>query len=560
MITDSKKDKNAVQRLIIGLKTKWPLLMLLTIICLSFSQCANMQRPTGGPKDSIPPKLLNESPANLSRNFKEKEIVLTFDEYIKIANQQKEFTISPDANEQPLFKIRKKNLHITLPDSLEANTTYTINFGKGLVDYNEGNPLPNYTYVLATGDQLDSLTISGKVQNGYTKAFDYNLDKDVNVILIPTSRDSIFGKKKASYYTAVDSSGNFQFKNLREDTYRIYAIKEQNNDKIFNGQDEWIGFLQDSIVLTENLADVKLSYTKGRAAIFRNMEKKMDKDGSILLTFNRGIEDPSIRILDPADIDANKLVKFNVNNDTAKVYFEPKEIDSINFEVAEAGKVLDTIKFKKPRNLKVERTISPLYNFTNKVDRIKHIELTANYPLASVDKNKILVLEDSVSRRNFQLQQDSINKELYHIRYNWRPNKNYELVLQEGALIGPFDEVNKEQKAQFTFNETENYGDITLTFTGLDAGKQYIIELIDEKKEKVFDKRILPENHKLSYLKFEGGKYAIRVIEDSNKNGKWDVGDVYTRRQAEPIWYLERTFTIRANWEQNETIEVKFED
>ena len=167
-------------------------------------------------------------------------------------------------------------------------------------------------------------------------------------------------------------------------------------------------------------------------------------------------------------------------------------------------------------------------------------------------------MEDSVSRRNFQLQQDSINREMYHIRFNWRPKRNYELVLQEGAVLGPFDEKNKEFKSQFTLNETENYGDINLTFTGLNDGTNYIVELIDESKEKLFDRKTLPSNRILSYKQFPGGKYSIRLIEDSNNNGKWDSGDVYTKRQPERIWYLDRTFTIRANWEQNETIEVNF--
>lgn len=560
MTSDSKKDKNSLNRLKIALITKWPFLLVLIVISFSFFQCANMQRPTGGPKDSLPPKVLNESPANLTKNFKNKEIVLTFDEYIKITNQQKEFTISPDVETQPIYKIKKKNLHIVLPDSLEANTTYTINFGKGLVDYNEGNPLPNYTYVFATGDQLDSLSITGKVMNGYKKTFDYSEDKDVNVILIPTSRDSIFGKRKASYYTAVDSSGNFQFNNLREDTYRIYAIKEQNNDKIFNGPDEWIGFLQDSLVLTSNIHNIHLEYTKGKASILRNLDKKMEKDGSIFLTFNRPLEDPDLRIIAPAELDANKLVRFNETVDTARMYLESVDIDSLNIELSEAGEVMDTIKFRKPRNLKTERIIEPKFNITNKVDRVKHIELRSNYPITSVDKNKILLNEDSVSRRNFQLQQDSIDKEMYHIRFNWRPNRNYEIVLQEKAILGPFDEFNKESKLQFTLNETENYGDIILTFNGLDTAKSYIIELIDEKKENIFDKRAISGTNKLSYIKFNGGKYSIRIIEDSNNNGKWDTGDVYTRTKPERIWYLDRTFTIRANWEQNETIDVKFDE
>lgn len=554
----SKKDNNSLNRLKTALFKNLIFLGLATMIALSFVKCANMQKPTGGPKDSIPPKLLGITPPNLSKNFKEKVIEMTFDEYIKTVNPGKEFSISPDLETQSIYKIKKKRFIIELPDSLEENTTYTINFGKGLVDYNEGNPFINYNYVFATGDQLDSLSISGQVKNGYSKDFDLEKDKEVIAILIPTSRDTIFGKRKASYYTTVDSSGNFSFNNLREDTYRVYALKDMNNDKIYNGNDEWIGFLDDSIALTQNVSEIALEYTKGTAPIFRNLEKKIENNGSLLLTFNRPLEDPDLKIISPNNLDANKLVKYKPTLDTANIYFENLEFDSLKVAVLEKNVPIDTISMRKARNLKVDNSIQPKLNISNKVDRIKHIELSSDYPIASVDKNKVLIMEDSVSRRNFQLQQDPINREMYHIRFNWRPNRNYELILQEGAVLGPFDEKNKEFKSQFTLNETENYGDINLTFTGLNEGTNYIVELIDESKEKLFDRKTLPSNRILSYKQFPGGKYSIRLIEDSNNNGKWDSGDVYTKRQPERIWYLDRTFTIRANWEQNETIEVNF--
>ena len=559
MTTSSKKNNNSLESLKSTLFQKILLGLLFLIVCLSFVQCANMQKPTGGPKDSIAPKLLSITPENLTRNFKEKEITLTFDEFIKTVNPQKEFSVSPDLETQPIYKVRKKSFIIQLPDTLEENTTYTINFGKGLVDYNEGNPFINYNYVFATGDELDSLSISGQVKNGYSKDFDLSKDKEMIAMLIPTAKDSIFGKKKASYYTTVDSSGNFSFNNLREDTYRVYALKDINNDKIFNGNDEWIGFLKDSIHLTENVSGIKLEYTKGKPAIFRSLDKKVDTDGAILLTFNREVEDLDLKLLEPTALDANKIIRIAPTQDTAKIYLENLDFDSLKIELSELNKVIDTINIRKGRNIKVNQKIQPKLNISNKVDRVKHIELTSAYPIASVDKNKVLIMEDSVSRRNFQLEQDSINRELYHIRYNWKPNLDYELVLEEKALIGPFDEFNEEFKAKFTLNETENYGDITLTFTGLNQEKNYIIELIDEEKEITYDHKKLPTNHILSYKKYPGGKYSLRVIEDANNNGKWDSGDVYQLKQAERIWYLDRTFTIRANWEQNETINVSFE-
>src|SRR5699024_12016157 len=65
--------------------------------------------------------------------------------------------------------------------------------------------------------------------------------------------------------------------------------------------------------------------------------------------------------------------------------------------------------------------------------------------------------------------------------------------------------------------------------------------------------------NEISYLNFMGGKYTLRVLWDQNKNGRWDPGNVYTKKQAEPIWYFDKVFTVRANWEQNDEINVTFD-
>lgn len=557
MSSRSKKDKSSPN----GLKTLKTQNLAITgfvlLILMSFSRCANMQRPTGGPKDSIPPKLLEVSIPNFSTNFTEKRIVLRFDEFIKLNNQYKEFSISPDVEDIVDYRVRKKDLVITLPDSLEENTTYTINFGKGLVDYNESNPFIDYNYVFATGDELDSLSISGSVINGFTKEFDPKKDENIKILLIPTSQDSIFGKRKANIFANVDTSGNFKFNNLREDTYRIYALKEQNNDRIFNGNDEWIGFLEDSIHLDKDITDINLEITKAYPKDFRTLEKKFEPAGHILLTFTKPLEQPKTKIVFPAELDDNKIERYSVNNDSVKIYIPKTEVDSIKIELSDQSQPLDTILIRTNKNAKFDREVKPILSITNKVDRVRHITLTSESPLANIDKSKILIHEDSISRRNFQLQQDTVNRNLYHIRYNWRPKKDYELVIQEGAMRTSFDDVNLESKTRFTLDESDNYGNINFVVNGLDSTKNYIVELIDEAKEKVFNKRSLhASNPIINYTNYPGGKYSLRIIYDENHNGRWDPADVYAKKQAENIWYLGKTFTIRANWDQNETINL----
>lgn len=316
--------------------------------------------------------------------------------------------------------------------------------------------------------------------------------------------------------------------------------------------------MKDSIQLNKDTSNIQLEITKAYPKDFRTLEKKFEPTGHILLTFTKPIEQPTINILFPLEVNDTKIERYSFHKDSVKIYLPSTELDSIKLELRDAETILDTILIRTNKNAKFDREVKPILNISNKVDRVRHIILTSESPLQNVDKSKIFIYEDSVSRRNFQLQQDSTNKNLYHIRYNWRPKKDYELVIEEGAMQTFFDDVNIESKTRFTLDEAENYGNIHFTVNGLDSTMNYIVELIDESKEKIFDRRKLEAiNPKINYTNYPGGKYSLRIIFDENKNGRWDPADVYAKKQAENIWYLNKTFTIRANWDQNEVINVK---
>ncbi|QQT30689.1 Ig-like domain-containing protein [Sphingobacterium multivorum] len=553
MTTSLKENKSGSKRLKSSLKTRLLILsMFIMLIGLSI-QCASIQQPTGGPKDSIPPKILLESPTNFSKNFTAKKIVITFDEYIKLANQQKEFSITPDMGSNPEFKVKKKNLEITLPDSLEKNTTYSIYFGKGLVDYNAGNALVNYAYVFATGDKIDSLSISGNVKSAVTK----EVQKDVKVLLIPTSQDSIFGKKKANIFTTTDTAGNYKLNNLREGTYRIYALQEKNNDRIYNGADEEIGFLKDSIVLERDLNNINLEIFKGTPKKFRTQEKKFEKNGSILLIFNRRVDKPKLNILNDEVNNKDKIVRFSNTSDSATLFIPNLKIDSLKLVLTENERPLDTILIRKG-NVKIEQTIDPIFTPNNgRVDRITHLQVSAFTPIKNIDKTKLKFKEDSLVRTNYQLAVDTANSNIYHIRYNWRKDKKYQIEFTEGAITGYFGEQNKEKKLDLTYDDSENYGDLTFDFTDLDSNTTYLVELINEKKDKVYRvDKINMNNPTVVYKQYPGGKYSIRVIRDDNDNGIWDTGDVEKKTFPEPVIYLNKVFTIRANWEQKDSFSL----
>ena len=65
---------------------------LLVLLMLS---CAKRGSITGGLKDTLAPVLKYSSPKNMSTNFEGDEIILGFDEYVKLKNLNKQIIISP---------------------------------------------------------------------------------------------------------------------------------------------------------------------------------------------------------------------------------------------------------------------------------------------------------------------------------------------------------------------------------------------------------------------------------------------------------------------------------
>lgn len=550
----SKKNKNPLKALKSSLNLKSLIFLFFIGLVFFNTHCASIQQPMGGPKDSIPPKILKETPSNLSRNFNAKEIIIEFDEYIKLQNEYKEVSISPDLEEFKPPRVKKKSLVISLPDTLEENTTYTINFGKAVGDFNEGNPILNYSYVFATGNEIDSLNVSGQVINALT----LDKEKEVTVMLIPTRKDSIFGKKKASIYALTDSAGNFKIKNLKEDTYRIYALKEKNNDRIYNAEDEEIAFLQDSFHLAKDTTNIHLAISKPIPKTFRLLDRKIEKNGTINFLFNRPLEHPALKILVPQALDTDKIVNFTKLADSASMWVNDMTFDSLMVSIWENNQILDTTTIRRGKNEKYDRGLIITDNINGqKVNKIKHIELYSTAPIKLANKQNIELTEDSVAKPNFQLLADTSNNKRYFIRYNWRAKRNYVLTLKEDAFEGYFGEKSKEVSRKFTLDETENFGDIILKVSVPDTlGHTYLVQITNDKKDRIFESRAINQSERLNFKQFPGGKYVIRIVYDENDNHQWDPADIEERIQPEKIWYLDKTITVRPNWEQEEPIDI----
>ncbi|MGF1923120.1 MAG: Ig-like domain-containing protein, partial [Bacteroidia bacterium] len=415
-------------------------LHLIFLLCIFIYGCASMRAPEGGPRDTTPPKVLKMEPKDLTVNFNAKKVVITFDEYYNIQNEAKEFSISPEQEKLPILKKDGKKLEVVFQDSLEANTTYTLNFGKAIVDVNEANVLKNLTYAFSTGPLLDSLSISGRVINTLTG----KPELDATVFIIPISRDSIFGKRKAPIYSLTDSNGIYTLRNLKKDTYRIYALKETAGDKIYQQRTDEIGFMKEPIVLTKNLDSINLGVFKELAETFRIMDRRLNNDGSISMIFNQKLTKPEINILSNQPLNDTKLLKFNKTNDSLKLWLQDLTFDSIKVEINDNGKPLDTVQFSREKKDTYTRVLQYTDNLeSSTLNPFRPYKFYFNFPVEKVDLTKIKLTEDSVARTNFTFTKDSTNLLSYNFNYPWRKKANYAITFEDGAITAIFGTKNK---------------------------------------------------------------------------------------------------------------------
>jgi len=526
--------------------------LIFTAFCiiLLFFGCASRQAPQGGPRDHDPPKLLKATPENMSRFFKDKVIKLDFDEYFRLTNPYSEISMSPTPAKLPEYKAKDKSILITLKDTLEKNTTYVINFGKSIQDVNESNVLKNFTYVFSTGAHIDSLSISGSVLNTATQ----KKEKDVTVMLFNLRQDSLlFGKKKPTIYATTDSAGNFSLNNLHPDAYRIYALKETSPNKIYDKDDELIGFSSKIIHLEKDTANIQLNLFKQNPTKFRFVDPRFDSDGKLYFTFNRRLENPSIKVIYPHDFDKYKFTDISPTKDTATVYIRNMDFDSVRLVLFDNGKPVDSISKKKQRKetFASGRTVLFSYNVTadGKLKPGTDLMIKANYPIDAFDNSLFTLKEDSAEVSNFTIQKDTANQKNLLFKYRWKQGRNYTLTIDNGAVTDVYGEKNKRVPKKFTIDKPENYSLLTLALTVPDSGKAYIVELQNEEK-RILRTDIIHKNTSLVYKDYLTGKYNIRVIYDANNNGRWDSGNVKLKTQPENVWVNETPITLRANWEQ----------
>ena len=518
-------------------------------LMLSLINCAKRGTPTGGPKDETPPEIVSTKPDNYSVNFGDKEITLTFNEYITLKDAQKQLVVSPPLKYPPEVSPQggaSKRINIKLLDTLRDNTTYVLNFGQSIVDHNEGNTYPFYRYVFSTGNYIDSLELGGTVSDATQK----EPDNFISVMLYELDSaytDSLVYKTLPTYITnTLDSSVAFNLTNLKKGKYRLVALKDEGSDNLFTPKTDKIGFIADPIVIPSD--------TTYHITLFKE-EPEFRIGRPVMLNKNKiafGFEgDPSgmeIELLSDTPASYRYATVRDKETDSINYYFTPVEADSLIFRVAKEA-VVDTftVRMRDLYNDSLVITEAP----QRSLQLSDTFRISSNIPLRSYDRENIKILDRDSTSVDFDLRLKEIENELLFI-WEKQPGNTYHISMMPGAVTDFFDNQNDSLQYSLSTKELGQLGTIRVRLQNVDAFP-VILELTDQQnnvKQSMFIERTALN---YNFPNIDPGTYYIRVIHDTNGNGKWDTGNFLQQRQPEKISYYPDPIELRANWEIEQT-------
>ncbi|PZX58347.1 Ig-like domain-containing protein [Algoriphagus ratkowskyi] len=511
----------------------------------------------GGPRDLDPPKVLNMSPKNQSLNTKPEKIILTFDEYIKLDNANKNILITPRINKDEVIITAIKNtLVIELNQILEDSTTYVFNFQKSIQDLSEANPVENLKLVFSTGESIDSLTFSGSV-NTYFPGRNTQLE-DAIVGLYPLDDTTNVFTAPPYYLTQVDSVGKFFISNIKSGKYIAYAWLDDNNSLKAEYKSEAFDFIKDTITIIQNIDGIQFNLSKGDQNPIRIL-RSSSVGSNYTIVLNKNPVEISIENENP-EFD----IFYTLGDKRITLYLEKPITDSLAFKVNLTDSVgfnIDSLiyaKFENSERRSEKLSITP--NSGKSFYKNLGVELTFNKPLKNINYDSLYLAYDTASiiaiTPKMLSFKDSLRRDILQINLSIPDSIPFELFTVKAA-----DSTFLDIEGQY--NETvlsANYKKLKLeTLADLISGSiegaegPFIVQLLDSKGEMKREAYIKSGNN-FSFNLIEAGNYEIRVIEDTNANKRWDPANYEEKRNAERTFYFtdpdtgDKNISIRGGW------------
>lgn len=585
-----------------------PLIIALSVVFvpLFLPSCANTtEAPSGGKKDTIPPYIVGINPLPGSTNVPTsgQKFVFTFNEYVTIKTASNIF-LSPPQRKRPIAKLQGKSLVVSFEENLTPNTTYCISFTDAIADNNEGNMFAGYTYCFSTGSRIDSMMLTGTVVDCNTLA----QVKGATVLLHKDHSDSAIFKSLPYAATKTDDWGYFVLPFIQDTLYRLYALKDSDGDNILNPETELVAFFDSLVRPTLTASDTTremLRYdmldtlsclartSQYELKLFREVPSKQlitnygrsgERSAFVSFMAHNAIID-SIKINDYAP---NQIIsQFNIERDSLELWINSRRAapDTMRLSVdyrktdSTGRLVRESESFKLPlanehrtyskrsrRELKHEDTICGL----KLIAQAETVEQEGfifefEYPIIyeKFDSVRLTYINPRQVKTegSFSIERDSINLRRYTLRPKEKMQRGYEYFLKvpHRAFRNIHGFWSDSTEVKCSLPTSEELSTLEAVMSGVD--KKYIVDLLNEKRDRVLRSYVISSDCSLSFPYLKEGKYSIRITEDGNRNSIVDTGSLLEHRQPEKVVFYEvdgeKYIQIPASSEVSQSIDLQ---
>jgi hypothetical protein len=564
-------------------------LVYLFPVLAVIASCAKVSSPSGGPKDIEVPFVEKSEPLNGQTNFRGRKIMVTFNEFVSLDKINEKFMVSPPLEKKPVISLRGRSVIVEFSEDLKDSTTYTFYFQDAIRDLNESNPIDNFQFVVSTGNVIDSLSVTGNVVSAHS------LDPPENTIVLLHSdiTDSAFIKKIPDYITRVTKTGYFRIDNVKKGTYRLYALKDDDNSKNFNFPEEEIAFcdsvihvtaernyipipvpVRDSVSVSPVLkktADTTVIRGDHQLFLFKPMKKtryltSSDRKMKYKLVFTLSLP-PDSTGFDfeiPGAAPGAWFLERSRDNDTITVWLTDSTLYSMpqlttlaSFPFTDSlGNIIrkqDTVRLRymEPRTPRGRTGPQPLKVVSGlsagSLRPGQNIIFSSETPLSQPDTSKIRIYELSEKDRinvPYRFEKDEKNSCRIFLRASFEQKKNYLFIADSAAFSNIYSEVSDSTGNRFSIRNDDSFGKLILNITNFEGNR--IIQLLNN-QDKVLREIIRDSDGEVEFNYIDKGTYRLRVIYDLNGDGKWTTGDFSTHRQPEPVTFYPREIPINEN-------------
>lgn len=546
--------------------------------------CANTtQAPTGGPRDTIPPVLVKTDPlpGALSVPVHDTRLVLTFDEYVTVKDP-KGLYLSPPQEKSPKYKLKGKSLVVYFEEDLLPNTTYTLNLTGAVADNNEGNLFPGYTLVFSTGTQLDSMLLTGTVQDSR----DLRPVKGATVMLYKDARDSAVFLQRPFASVKTDDWGYFCLRNIQDTLFRLYAVVDANGNNRYDPDEDRIAFLdsayrpkyvvrdslpevqkydmKDTVRCRARRSEVELNVFREKPSkqLIRNKVRLSDRSACITFMapgaqidslWFRGI--PASRVIAQFNTLRDSLELW-VNDrrpmpDTLHLFVKYRKTDSLGVLRPETEEVL-----LYQENTNKARSRRAARNQRNAADTVLGVTLTATPELFEQEgislefqyppnwgtftdmKMWSVSPKQKETKEPFNFIRDTLNLRRYIITSRGKilPGYDYYFKVPQHCFRDINGHWNDSTQVKITLPADEEQSSMTVRMSGVRC--PVLVDLLNDSRQKVVRSYRIVQDSQLRFPYLKAGKYFLRIAEDPNGNGIVDTGNLLQHTQPERVRFF----------------------